>query len=389
MDKLTEIEERLKEIQTVEIYKEGADLEALEVEVRSLQEERKDMQIKIEKRKELLDGITSGKTARVVQTFEERGTPNMNYEENTTDLEVRSFQKFIAGQARNMSDVELRAINVAGAAAEVPVSIMGQLISSEKFSDLLHRATIFHESHAGKLYIPIASNTAANWKTENVDYDTVITASYEASPTLTKLELGGYELYRWMRMSSAAFSLATSDFTNQMLGLLQAEVVETLEKAFISGTGTGQPKGLDNLTYTTSENQILATASADTISAIDLAQGVSLLPQKYARGSIILMNSATACDVSQFKGTTEYAFDLSNGATMFLGHPIVISEHMADDVAYICDPKELYVRFAMPLQVEANRSSGFTEASTDLRALTVVDAVWNPKAVVKVGIASE
>ena len=63
-----------------------------------------------------------------------------------------------------------------------------------------------------------------------------------------------------------------------------------------------------------------------------------------------------------------------------------MNEHVADDVVYIVDPSELYVRFAMPLQVEANRSSGFTSASVDLRALTVVDSAWNANAISKVYI---
>ena len=46
------------------------------------------------------------------------------------------------------------------------------------------------------------------------------------------------------------------------------------------------------------------------------------------------------------------------------------------------------MRFAQPITVEADRSSGFRSASIDLRALTVVDGVWNPKAVIRVGLGA-
>ena len=67
-----------------------------------------------------------------------------------------------------------------------------------------------------------------------------------------------------------------------------------------------------------------------------------------------------------------------------LGHEIVISEHVAADTVYIVDPRELYVRFSMPVQIEADRSSGFTSASVNMRALCVVDAAWNPAACVRI-----
>ncbi|HHZ00016.1 MAG TPA: phage major capsid protein, partial [Tissierellia bacterium] len=235
-------------------------------------------------------------------------------------------------------------------------------------------------------YIPIASNSAASWKIENSDVDGD-NNSYEKSPTLTKIELGGYELYRWMRISAATMALSTSEFERHMMDLISAEVIETLEKSFIDGTGTGQPKGLDNLTWVTGTNQILTNDASTPIAASDIAAGLALLPQKYARGAIILVNSDTLYNtISLLQGTAEYAFDLSNGAQRFMGKEIIVSEHMADDTIYIVNPRELYVRFAAPLAVESNRSSGFTQASIDLRALTVVDAAWNPKACVKVGL---
>ena len=67
-----------------------------------------------------------------------------------------------------------------------------------------------------------------------------------------------------------------------------------------------------------------------------------------------------------------------------LGREVVISEHMPANTIYIVDPRELYVRFAMPIQIEADRSSGFTSASINLRALCVVDAAWNAAAAVKI-----
>lgn len=310
-----------------------------------------------------------------------------NMERLNNGLELKAFQKYLTTGIKTMTDTELSALSLSGSAAFTPTTIMKTLISDEKWSDLLHRATVMIEEHAGKIKIPIASNTAASWKLEGSDVDAE-SNSYEASPTLTNLELGGYELYRWSRISSASYSMATAEFQEMILELLSAEVVETLEKSFISGTGSGQPKGLDNLTWTPGTNQKLTASEETPIGPADIATALSYLPQRYARNAIILMNADMLYKVSQFKGTQEYAFSLSDGATRFLGKEIVLSEHMADDTIYIIDPKQLYVRFAMPIQVEADRSSGFTAASIDLRALAVVDAAFNPSACVAVGLGA-
>lgn len=306
------------------------------------------------------------------------------HNENTL-VEIRGLQKFLTTGANTLTDQEQRALNVSGSAAVLPVEVQNQLITNSKYSDLMFRATVFNQGGAGKVNIPIASNTAASWKVENTDK--IEGNSIEAAPTLTKLELGGYELMRLMQMSAAASSMTVGGFESLMLELLGAEVIETLEKSFISGNGSGQPKGLDNLTWTAANKVTTATAATE-IKAADVAEALSLLPQKYARNAIILMNSDMLYKVSQFKGTTEYAYNMADGATKFLGKEIVVSEHMADDTVYIVDPKELYVRFAQPLMIEADRSAGFTSASIYLRALAVVDAAWNPAACVSVGLGA-
>lgn len=303
-------------------------------------------------------------------------------EVKTSELEMRSFQKFISQGARNMTEPEMRSLVLSGSAAVTPIQIMKQLITSEKYSDLLFRATVINEPGAGRVYIPIASNNTPLWHTEA----TAILA--EAAPTLTRLELGGYELLRLMRVSAACYSLSTGDFMDMMLNLLSAEVVEGLEASFITGDGSGCPVGLDELTWTTNTNEILTTNSGTPIAATNIAAALSLLPQKYARKAVLLVNAKTLYAIGLYKGTSEYAYNMADGASAFMGKPIIVNEHVSDDCVYIVDPSQLYVRFAMPITLEADRSSGFNAASIDMRALTVVDAVWNPAACIHVGLGA-
>lgn len=313
------------------------------------------------------------------KSFDNGSKKNMkNISENMAQ-EARSLQRFLSVGANGMTDEEKRGLNIAGAAAVLPTTIYNELITNEKYSDLLQRAKVFNERGAGKLYIPIASNTAAAWHIEHA-------AGAEASPALNKIELGGFELMRLMSMSAAAESMTEQGFTNTLLQLLGAEVVETLEYSFINGSGENQPKGLVNLVW--NENNTITHTDEHPFFQ-DIARAISKLPQKYARNCVLLMNAATAYTTisAHMDNNASPVFNLSEATSRVLGREVVISEHMPDNTIFVVDPRELYVRFSMPVQIEADRSSGFTSATTNLRALCVVDAAWNPAACVKIALA--
>lgn len=296
-------------------------------------------------------------------------------------IEIRAFQKFVAeGSMKNLTAEERAGLSTSGAGAVMPIEIFERMITSGKYSDLLSRATVMNLSGAGTVKIPIASDTAATWKTElqPVDPD---------APTLTSLDLGGKELMRAIQYSAAVEHMTADQFTTWMADLCAAEVVETLEGAFITATaGTTAPhNGLQKLTWTPNTNEVEA---AGEITAADVAKGLSLLPQKYARNAIMLMNANTAYNtVGLFKGTSEYAYSMADGATRFMGKEIHISEYCADNEIYIIDPAQLYVRFAMQPVVEVDKSVGFLSAANTMRCLTVVDFAWNTAAAVRVGLA--
>lgn len=316
----------------------------------------------------------------------ERGA-KMNTNENNNSAEVRSLQRFLSVGANGLTAEERSALNTNGAAAVLPVEIYNELITNSKYSDLLQRAKVFNEGGAGKLYIPVASATSATWHTEG-------SAGTDAAPTLTKIELGGFELMRLMSISAAVDSMTEAGFKSAMLQLLGSEVVETLEYAFINGTGSAQPKGLANLTWVTTgtgKNAIVTeeTSTSGTyydISFKDIAKALSMLPQKYARGAILLMNADTAYNTLSAADDSngQPIFNIGEAAKTVLGHEIVISEHCPANTVYVVDPRELYVRFSMPVQIEADRSSGFTSATTNMRALCVVDSAWNTAACVRI-----
>src|SRR5690554_6464496 len=127
-----------------------AEIEAAGKIKEELTERKKDIEI-MQSRKQTAEELRSGKvTGKII---DKQGVEKMD---NELDIRMRSFQKYIIdGGMRNMNDTEQRALVLSGSAAVLPVEIMNKLISSEKYADLLNRATVFTEPHAGTLYIPI------------------------------------------------------------------------------------------------------------------------------------------------------------------------------------------------------------------------------------------
>ena len=294
---------------------------------------------------------------------------------NTMDnMNIRSIQKFITAGASGLDTEERSAITISGAGAVLPSEVFQNIITNEKYADLLTRATVYTNENSGTVKIPIISDTEASWKAEGAAVD-------PTDPTITSLTLGGQELMRAVGFSAAVASLSAEQFESWLEQVVAGEVVETLEKAFISGDGTETPhKGLKNL------EDIAGTIKATTaIQAADLANAIAKLPVKYGRNAIIIANTNTALGVvGLFKGTNEYAYNLSEGAASFMNHEIIMNEYVADNEIYVVDPAQLYVRFASAPVVEVDRSAGFLSATNYMRCLTVVDFAWNPKAVAKV-----
>jgi HK97 family phage major capsid protein len=295
----------------------------------------------------------------------------------TENINLRSFQKYLTTGMKTLTDEEQRSLNLSGAAVVVPQSIYASLITDEKYSDLLYRATSFNDPRPGKIQVPIASNNNGVFHTE-------LAPIGEASPTLTSLELGGYEIARLMQISAAAASMSAPEFESMMLNLLASEVVNGIEESVIKGTGIGEPKGLDNITWVLGTNDV---AAALTVKVADIASGLSLLPSKYSKGSIILLNSKTLYALAQSESTGgSYAFNLADASEKFMGKELVVNENIADNTVYIVAPAQLYVRWSLPLQMELDKSAGFTSFSQYIRAAAVMDAKWNEKACVRVKV---
>lgn len=300
----------------------------------------------------------------------------------TKEKEIRAFQTFVTTGLKGLGATEQRALTTNGAAAVIPKAIQDAMITDHKYSDLLHMANVSDISHRGKLVIPIASSGTAIVHAEGEEIA-------DGTPKLTTLELSGFEIVSLASVSRSVADMAPENFMQKMSDFVAAEVGEKLEDLFINGTGENQPRGLMNLEWNESGDKPNAVGAEDFINVFDIAHGLSLLPQKYARNAVVLMNTETyyrtLCAVG---GDGAYTFEMSIASEKILSKPIILSEHVPKQTAFIVDPHENYVNFAAPIQVETSADSGFSKHVIDIKAFATMDAAWNPAACVKVAVTS-
>ena len=102
MNRLQEIEERLAAIK-LEIDADGADLDALETEISALKEERKCIMDKVEKRKNLIDGIINLPDANIIKDFKEERKDMDFIEERAQKLYETGSMSITAAEARSIT----------------------------------------------------------------------------------------------------------------------------------------------------------------------------------------------------------------------------------------------------------------------------------------------
>ena len=131
MNRLQEIEERLSAIKS-ELDTDGADLDALETEINSLKEERKQITESAERRKNLLDGITTGAIpAKIIKT--EKTEERKMYSVESTEYRIAFLKKL---QGKELDVEERAAITASGV---IPTQTLNKIIEKLEQTSVLFR----------------------------------------------------------------------------------------------------------------------------------------------------------------------------------------------------------------------------------------------------------
>lgn len=334
MNRLQEIEARLAAIAS-EIEARGAELTAEQItafnnEVNALKTERAGLQAAAEQRASLLSSIAEGRTAATsVRTFP---TPSpaapAGEQRNEADVldSVEYRRAFMAYALRGTAiPAEFRADAVtktSDVGAAIPTTVLNKIIDKMEAVGMI-LPLVTRTAYKGGVSIPNSSvKPVATWVAEGAGSDKQKKATGSITFAYHKLRCA-------VAVSLEVDTMALSAFEATLINNVVEAMTKATEQAIVSGSGTGQPKGI--LTETAPSGQALTSAAP---SYADLINAEGALPQAYENGAVWCMSKKT---FMQFFGLTDETgqpigrvnYGISGKPERFLlGRPVIVCDYV-------------------------------------------------------------
>jgi len=286
--RLTEIEERMAQIKT-EMESDGADLDALIEETKSLKEERKGILEHADKRKKLADDIAGMEDAVVIKNFKPE-SEERTMEVNQVGIGSKEYRTaFIKNlQGAQLNEVEKRALT--GGSSVLPEQTANMIV--DKLVDMvpmLNEIELFRVD--GNVNFTVSS--AAPGATLEAAGGAVT----ESSATLVPVSLGGYNMNAFLSIGADLASMAVSAFEDWLVRKLTEAIAYKIENYIINGDGDSEPKGIEYYaTWDVSDGTAVDWTGGDSddeLSVNDLDSAIGLLPAAYDGESKFLMSKKT------------------------------------------------------------------------------------------------
>ena len=231
-----EIAARKAEIRKLLTDDKNADIDALEKELRELNEE----DAGLEKRQAIERMLNSGSAMGnpIENPVAARSLPV----EDTEKLYRSAWLKTLQGKSLTDDEkrvYEQRAYSTAANSALpiIPETTANQIIKKMyEVAPILQRCKIFHVPGNFKFAVE-GTNSDAALHTENAS----ITA---ASDSLTSVSLTGYEIVKLVKASRASSEMALSAFESYIVEVIAESIARKIENYIFTGTGSDQPGGV-------------------------------------------------------------------------------------------------------------------------------------------------
>lgn len=204
-----------------------------------------------------------------------------------TDEYKRAFMNYVL----NGKDIPRELTN---ADANTKTSDVGSVIPTTTLQKIYEKMKaigmilprVTHTAFKGGVAVPTSSvKPVASWVSEGSGSD-------KQKKTTGSITFGYYKLRCAISMSLEATVVTYPMFEAQFVENVSEAMVEAKEQAIISGSGTGQPKGVLKETVPTGQNIDIAAASAD-LTYKDLVKAEAALPQAYDADAVWCMTKKT------------------------------------------------------------------------------------------------
>lgn len=365
---LAQVNERLAKLdEEVRAATKVEDVERAAEEKKNLLARKAELE-QLEQRKSIALGLAAGVVTGTV--LDTRGALTADPQDVRATPEYRNaFFKRMLGRA--LTEVEERAYSSAtgSAAAAIPTQTADILFDKMvKIAPMLGEITLLRVAGNVKFVTEGVRNAAAR-HTENA-------AATAAADTTASVELGGFEYIKLIQISKTVSSMSIPAFENWLVTLLAEDLAVAIENDIINSDGSSAPKGVEYAaTWTAATNAIDYDTGVTYDNIVDL---IGLLPARYDANAKFLMNKKFLYgSIAKIKDDNKNPIlvkDVVNGLQLrIMGYPVLISDKVANGVAYLGDFRKIVGNLPMDIEIAASDQAGFVSASTYYRGLAIFD----------------
>ena len=310
-----QLEERKSAI-VAELDNEGADLDALENEVRSIKEELEARAAEEAKKVEIRKTVAEAPAPVVVEKVEEEKREIM------TNAEVRASKEYVDAFARYLiseNDAECRSLLTENASGSVPVPVIvddiirtawdeNDILSRVKKTNIRGNLKVAFELSASGAYVHTEGTTAPTEESLSFGIVTMVPANVK----------------KWIRISDEAIAMGGEALVSYVYDELMKKIIDKLEELVVTDIANAP-----------------TTADADEASVANITEAPSLTTVATAfsnlcgeaRNIVIIMNRGTYANFIATQAAGNFAFD------PFRGFPVVYTNALKSyDSASTSDP---------------------------------------------------
>ena len=349
-----QLEERKGAI-AAELDNDGADLDALENEVRAIKAELESRAADEAKKAEVRQEVVAG-AGETIKNFEE--AIKMDKRDFSVDgAEYRNaWLKNLMGKEL---DTEERAA-ITGTDA-IPTETLNKIINVLKDNALLGKIDMLQIP--GYVKIPIYStNNEANWTD---------TAS-DSADAIGSITLQPKQLIKTIEVPATVDKMSISAFERYITEALANKIESALQKAVIAGTGSTEPTGI--ITAATSKTGTFTKAA---VTKADLLKIMGDLQSEYQNGACWIMPSKVFfAEVMAIADHNDFT-NVNNGFDYKLfGKDVVFDDNAkvsTKDAILYGQPKAYHMNLGEGVKVDKDMSVGFRSNSAVYRGVCLAD----------------
>ena len=250
----------------------------------------------------------------------------------------------------------------------VPEDFANMIVEDRRDATIMRQLATVIPVTTDTFHVPtLATRPRTFWRSEAAKKNT-------STATFAEIVLTPYSLASIVPLSNelvADAQLGTGgSIVNLIANYMATALAEEEDKAFWTGSGSGQPTGIDGYTFTT-----VAASTTDASRADSIIQALYRLPQGYRNSAVVVANKNTWAKIATLKDSnSQYLLTgLANSPSPVLrGRPIYEQNNIGDGKAFIGDFRDYFIADRQGITVDVSTEATVGGASAFEQNLTYV-----------------